>query len=722
MKTLALLSLLAAPVVAEAADVRPAKPEFKLNVPEYALTTRVFDLPTGLRIMFQQDRSHAVVGTYMIINHGTKDDPEGKEETAHFCEHTWFRSKHGNLPPIMDVVQDLGADFNATTWNDLTDYRTVASSEYLPLMLRLESLRLTEPHEGVTEDEIDVEREVIRSEWRRRNEQNIALFVDYLYQAVYPEGHGYHDHSTHESIDNIKLADLQGFMDAYYKPENTTIMVVGDFDIEEASSMIFQYIDKSLLHPKLTDDMYFKYPKPGIAAPDQDNPDHWLHGAWDPDSYPGVGADGKLLAEPTTRFKFSTREQPRLDERREPPPPVGTTEVRTDKGPFPYKTVVIGWSLPGGYRSDHWSLQQVGSVAGGYIRSGFFDYTDNKQIGDVDCFAQPEVLNTTVACYAEIKDKGLDPLMVRDKMLDQLAEIWNPENSIGNSMGAAVYNTQFTRGKMELMASQLVNLDLFAVSFGSRAEEIGLHAHYNNRPQAHSDGFDQIMKMEPATISKLAYEYLKRDRAATVILEPLDDDEIDIGSEHSSYRGASATDQVLRSSDDLATVTSDQIAASYISPKLEGIIDRVLPNGMRVVVLKHGEAPTVQASIIVPRNGTADPKGTFEFVADFTDSVGHDPLPIAGSTSWYVDSGIPGLYPGVGKPLWDISGSGLWNDGFRLSISTPSGNLDGALWLLREEIETAHAIVDRKPAYVKDMRESLTGDVKEGDSGTAGPG
>jgi zinc protease len=250
----ATLSLLAGvPAVdAYAADARPPRPEMKPKVPEYSLQAQSFVFPTGLRIVMQSDRSHPVVTTWMIVNHGSKDDPKGKEETAHFVEHTWFRSKHGDLPPIMDTIQDLGTMFNATTRNDWTDYRTVASSEYLPIMLKLESLRLTEPYQGVTEEEIDVEREVIRNEWRRRNEQSNALFVDYLYKSVYPEEHGYHDHSTHETIDNIKLADLQGFFDDYYTPENTTIFVVGDFDPEQATTLIFENFDPKVLHPDLT--------------------------------------------------------------------------------------------------------------------------------------------------------------------------------------------------------------------------------------------------------------------------------------------------------------------------------------------------------------------------------------------------------------------------------------------------------------------------------------
>lgn len=684
----ALLSLLAA-APALGADARPAKPDFRYNVPDYELQTKVFDFPTGLRIMFQSDRSHPVVTTFMVVNHGSKDDPEGKEETAHFVEHTWFRSKHGDLPPIMDVIQDLGAMFNATTRNDWTDYRTVSSSENLPLMLRLESARLTEPYKGVTEEEIDVEREVIRNEWRRRNEQSSSLFVDYLYSAVYPKEHGYHDHSTHGSIDNIKLADLQKFMDDYYKPENTTLFVVGDFDPEEAYSLIFDNFALELLDPRLKEEHLFKYPRPGIENPDQNNPSHYLTGAWDPASDP-KDPDRKT-------FQFTERTQPRITDQRPPVPEVGTREVLTEQGPFDMKTVVVGWSLPGGFRSDHWNLQAVGSTASQYVAGAFYEEVDNKQIRDVGCFAMPEVLNTTVACYAELADKKLDPLRVRDKMLDQLSEIWNPEML---AMGESPF---FVRAKLGLMADLLLSLDLFAQEFGGRAEEITPHAHYTNSPRAHTDGMNQIASLQQATIAKLASEYLKRDRAATVILEPLPEEDIDIGSESSTYRGASATDQVIRSTDDLDAVTEDQIAASYIKPGLDGLQDFTLPNGLRVIVLEHGEAPTVEVSMLFGRDGVTEPKGLFDFVADFSQSAGHDPLPIAASTSWYTFPGVPGV-PAYGKFMW---GASRFNDGFMVNTKAPSGNLDGALWLLREEVETSHAYVDRKGEYVKDSRDGI---------------
>ena len=278
---LALAATTVLPGDAFAADNRPAKPTMKLSVPGYNLSTNVYTFPSGLRIMMQSDRSYPTVGVYSVVNHGSADDPPDLAEVAHFVEHTWFRSVHGELPPVMDVIQDVGTVFNATTHSDWTDYQTYASSKYLNQLLTLESLRLTEPYIGVTEEQITVEREVIRNEWRRRNEQSYALLFNYMSEVVYPEGHGFHVSSTHDTIDNIKLKNLQDFFDEHYLPTETTIFVVGDFSPEpiEQLSLVFSNFDPKLLHPDMTEEDVFSFPKPGIENPDPDNPDHVLTGA-----------------------------------------------------------------------------------------------------------------------------------------------------------------------------------------------------------------------------------------------------------------------------------------------------------------------------------------------------------------------------------------------------------------------------------------------------------
>ncbi|MEZ4234871.1 MAG: insulinase family protein [Myxococcota bacterium] len=519
--------------------------------------------------------------------------------------------------------------------------------------------------------------------------------MNFVYESVYPADHGYHDHSTHTSIDNIKLADLQKFMDDYYTPENTTIFVVGDFDPQEAASLIFANFAPELLHPRLTADNYFQAPKPGVENPDQNNPDDWLIGAYDPDN-------------PGEPFRFSTRDAPRITEDRPPVPPVGTTEVVTREAPVEKKTLAVAWSLPGGFRSDHWNLQLLGNFASQYIFQGLYEEIDNKQIGDWGCFSQAEVLNTTMICIAELKDEKLDPLRIRDKILNQFAEMWNRENISTQTIQSQLYNASLTRAKMELMSSLLLDIDVFAQEFGGRGESITPHIHYTNSVMATSEGMEQVMAIDANTIADLAYNYLKRDRAATVILEPLPEEDIDIGSENSTYQGANATDQVLKSADDLSAVTDEQIADSYVLPNLDSIQDFQLPNGMRVVVLEHGEAPLVEASLVLRRDLSKDPAGMLDFAARFARGPGNDALPIAARQNYTV-------YPSIGAgsvPFslpFNLEPGNITGNSIRMGIRAPAGNLDGALWLLREEVEGVKPYIDGKSDFVDSQEGAVKG-------------
>lgn len=701
MKLLSLTAMLALglPSAALAADNRPAKPEMKVNVPAYSLNTNVYTFPTGLRIMMQSDRTYPTVGVFSVVNHGSADDPKDLAEVAHFVEHTWFRSVHGELPPVMDVIQDVGTVFNATTHNDWTDYQTYASSKYVNQLLTLESLRLTEPYIGVTEEQITVEREVIRNEWRRRNEQNFALFANYMNEVVYPENHGYHTSSTHDTIDNIKLKNLQDFFDEHYTADETTVFVVGDIpeDPNEQLSLVFRNFAPELLHPDMTDEDIFEFPRPGIENPDPDNPDHVLTGAWDP-------ADRDTPPESRALFPLvpNSEWEPRISEDRPPVPEVGTTEMRTKQWPLDSKMVVVGWSLPGGYRSDHWSLQLLGNVAGGFVRNGFAEDIDRKRIGDVTCGSWAEVTNTTFFCYAEIKDKSMAPDRVRSQIIDQLSQIWNPELAQSNMVNG--YERELSRARNELLAQTLKNVDAYIAISAGRANDTAVHAHYTGEPKFYSDGMNQIMNLDGATIIDIASTYLKRDRAATVVLEPLKEDEIDTTSDFSSYSGANQNDVVINSSDDLSVVDDTTIADAYIQPDLSDMLDFELDNGLRVIVKPHGAAPLVRTNLMVRRNAYEEPQEFREFAMNFTRSVGHDPLPIAASANFSIVPGNP-FRPGF---AWPLSAPGN-ESSINFSYMGPSGNLDGLLWLLREEIETAKPYIDGKSDFVKSAEKAIKG-------------
>ncbi|TVQ91795.1 MAG: insulinase family protein [Deltaproteobacteria bacterium] len=658
---------------------RPKKPNMSIRLPDFNLDSQIFDFPTGLRILMQSDRTHPIVSVLMIVDHGAGDDPPGKNGTAHFVEHTWFRSVHGDLPPIMTLIQDIGAQFNATTRPDTTDYRTVASSEFLPLLLRLESKRLTAPYRGMTEDQVETEREVVRNEWRRRNEQSSSLAFDYLLKSVFPEGHPYHGRETNESLDAIDLETLQQYFDDYYTPDKTTLVVVGDFDRMDAFGLILENFDLELLHPDLKPEHIVRVPRPGIDNPDPENPEHYVVTAVDP-------------ANPEQPFQLAPFPPPRITEKTEPlPPPPPKGAIAEYKAAVDNRTVLVGWALPGGFRGNDTEMNVLALlasnvVAGSLGQRGLLD-TPNKPRGlkDPGCFVLPMKVHSVLACAVEVTDldRYPKPEKVADILIDQFSILNNQEQS-------PFLDMNFAEARLETITGVLQSVDDVAQHFGGRAEDIGFHFHQTGSALYHTDRMNEVNRIEMYNVIGMGDEYLKRDRAAIVVVDPIPPTEVDRTAETSSYHGASDADAV--NTGRTTAATDEEIEASYVKPQLGGLVDRKLRNGMRVVIVPHSDAPLVQATLVVGGGSGMEPKGMFSYLSRFTDDAWRSPGSNAGNHALQVASTRTGGATSVN-----------WSSGVR----APAGNLDSALWFLREEMETKSPDMAGRPTYVKRRRESF---------------
>ncbi len=719
MKSLALAIALAVPSLSVAAEgpKRPSKPTLSADVPPYSLSTQVFYCPSGLTVMFQEDHSHPIVSIMSIVDHGSGDDPKGKEGTAHFVEHTWFRStqtvrtgfdEEGNdvtttLPSIMQTLNDYGTLMNATTRNDWTDYRTVFASEHLDLFLQLESRRLTSPYVGVKEEFIDTEREVITNEWRRRNEQGFSQLFDFLYEEVYPESHPYHSSSTKETLGRVDLATLQKYFDDYYHPEKTTIAVVGDFDLREASSLLFENFDPKLIDPELKEEHIFKYPAPGVDDPQVSNADDWWYGAWDPDSYdPDNPDDAKVYdgfldpQDPEDAKLIAQRRRIKPNEPREPIP------ERPKKSPVIYKeapiddrVVIVAWPLPGGFRQDHTQLQMLGGVANSVLR-GYFNPRNyrmhieewrDSDIAGSQCFVQTEKVHSTLMCLVEMRNNKLDPEQIADKIIDQIPSIWNPD------LVQIFEQRMFPATRQSGLVDILTSVDRVAYHFAGRAEDIVTYAHYTNNPAYHSNAMEQTMSLNMFEVAKIANQYLTRDQAVRVVIDPLPPSEIDTTGEGSAYAGSSEGDSVIEANEEFANLTDDTVRAAYVKPDLSGLVETTLDNGLKVIILPHGEAPMAYSAIVfnggqltgpVDRNSFAWDFARADAISQFGGGDGMNPMSIAGAyRAWQSDEST------------------------QMTLRHAAGNVDGALYMLREQIESTTPYMAGKKGYVTGFQKSL---------------
>ncbi len=187
----------------------------------------------GLRILLVPEKSAPVV-TFMVTYHvGSRNEVTGTTGATHLLEHLMFkgtekfdRSKGTGFD---QVLERAGAETNATTWLDRTNYFATVPANALPLLVEAEADRMR--NLALREDDRRPEMVVVRNEFERgENEPRNALDKE-LWSAAF-QAHPYH-HDTigwRSDIEKVPIAKLREFYDTFYWPDNATATVIGDFD------------------------------------------------------------------------------------------------------------------------------------------------------------------------------------------------------------------------------------------------------------------------------------------------------------------------------------------------------------------------------------------------------------------------------------------------------------------------------------------------------------
>lgn len=189
----------------------------------------------GLQVLLKEDRSAPVVACMITYRVGSRNEPTGLTGATHFLEHLMFKgSTRFNKEmgtSVFNVLQDVGARMNATTWMDRTNYYELLPADQLDLALDIESDRMR--NALLRPEDVASERTVILNEFDRGENESTRKLYHEVWSAAFV-AHPYH-HPTigwRSDIENVSAEDLRGFYDRYYWPSNATLSIVGDIDVE----------------------------------------------------------------------------------------------------------------------------------------------------------------------------------------------------------------------------------------------------------------------------------------------------------------------------------------------------------------------------------------------------------------------------------------------------------------------------------------------------------
>jgi zinc protease len=199
-------------------------------------------LKNGLRVLSVEDHSSPTVAIQVWYHVGSKDDPDHRSGFAHLFEHIMFKSTKNMKSEMMDrLTEDVGGFNNAFTNDDVTVYYEVVPSNYLETLIWAEADRLS----GLNVDDANFksERDVVKEEYRQSVLAPPYGRFFYLLQAKSFVEHPYKRPTigSIEDLDAASLQDVQEFHSTYYRPDNATLVVVGDFDPKQLDSWVDKY-------------------------------------------------------------------------------------------------------------------------------------------------------------------------------------------------------------------------------------------------------------------------------------------------------------------------------------------------------------------------------------------------------------------------------------------------------------------------------------------------
>ncbi len=234
-RTFAGVILLLVLVLAMGAYAKDTSKNSLLDIEEHVLDN-------GMRVLFVEDHSAPIVSYQIYYNVGSRNERPGITGMSHMFEHMMFRGstkyaadEHGH------IVKAHGGRLNASTYYDRTMYYENISSDNLELVVHLEAER--QANLKINDESFIPENKTVQEERRQRIDNSLFGSAQEQLRINAFNAHPYNWSVVGwaEDIANYRMEDLQWFHKTYYAPNNATIILVGDFDPEEAMVLIKKY-------------------------------------------------------------------------------------------------------------------------------------------------------------------------------------------------------------------------------------------------------------------------------------------------------------------------------------------------------------------------------------------------------------------------------------------------------------------------------------------------
>jgi len=214
-------------------------------------------LDNGLEVILHEDKSDPIVAVAIQYHVGSNREEKGKTGFAHLFEHMLFQeSQHVAQDQFFKKIQNAGGTLNGGTWQDGTVYYEVVPKNALEMVMWMESDRMGYLLSRVTKEAFLNQQNVVQNEKRQGVDNRPYGHTSYVIdKLLYPEDHPYNWQviGSMEDLTNATMKDIHGFHKKWYRPNNATLVVAGDYDKKQTTQLIEKYFGEIESGEKIKD-------------------------------------------------------------------------------------------------------------------------------------------------------------------------------------------------------------------------------------------------------------------------------------------------------------------------------------------------------------------------------------------------------------------------------------------------------------------------------------
>ncbi len=204
------------------------------RAPSYRVAYHDTTLANGLRVLTVESHFAPVVAGELFVNFGSRYDPAARGGLAHLLEHTV------GGPGAGDYRRRAGVSYGASTGDEWTDYIVrVPSANMDAALFMLAGLMREYP---LTEEQLDSERGVVIAESDQTASNRPYGRSLIVLRELYWEDTVYAPTRFVESTNATTLEELRRAHDAYYAPNSSILVLVGDFDRPAALAAVHTHL------------------------------------------------------------------------------------------------------------------------------------------------------------------------------------------------------------------------------------------------------------------------------------------------------------------------------------------------------------------------------------------------------------------------------------------------------------------------------------------------